>query len=675
MIYDEVSKIDYRLLMDQPWNKSEFTDFFTRPLWLDYHQMLGTIVNQRLKFLLNRDAGKLFERYMLFFEGHANKIDKDQLENEIRDWLASKNIQDASTKNGNSKKSPFPIDSDAEDDGTKKQSNGDSQKTKEPEHPPKNEYATSKGAGMSDVDLLGRERLINALTAMIASDKQDTPFTIGLLGDWGSGKSNLMHLVKKKLKERTDHERFYFADFNAWEYEHTDNMTAGVAQEVLGGFFEEMNIFKKLWVRLRFGFMENGIGTTIIILLLVFLAVLSGVQLILNRAEISLDESWLYVLGASLALLAGFTKRIFTILEHPLTAKINNYLRLPNYLHHLGTIPILKQQLRNLCKIIIPEKAENPSRLVVFVDDLDRCEHHAISRTLDAIRLVMDIRNVVVIIGIDHRIAFRAIEMQYSDLADDIRTSSDIARDYLGKIIQLPIQLPKPVLAGFIEGELFNVATQAKTEPAPTPGAGQTGNSGQSPATGKDTSPSQTGASQETDKPNPESGKKPDKPPTPPEGTAPIPPLPLPVDLVEMVETASEVQDFKELVRLFGFDNPRQLTRLRNCYRLLKGFDPETAYRDMLILFWFEYVFSLRQEARDEMTGKNNLPDVSKMTDSDPIKTELMKAFADEAEYIAYLRKISYVVLPHSESAKRAKREETADQEPGEMPTKSAPPA
>ena len=58
--------------------------------------------------------------------------------------------------------------------------------------------------------------------------------TIGLLGDWGVGKSTLVHLLKNELVRRQDQQPFLFAEFNAWAYEHTDNLQADACPQVLG---------------------------------------------------------------------------------------------------------------------------------------------------------------------------------------------------------------------------------------------------------------------------------------------------------------------------------------------------------------------------------------------------------------------------------------------------------
>ncbi len=294
------------------------------------------------------------------------------------------------------------------------------------------------------------------------------------------------------------------------------------------------------------------------------------------------------------------------------------------------------------------------------MDDLDRCEPDAISSTLDAIRLVMDIKNVVVIIGIDHRIAFRAIEIQYSDLADDVRTSSDIARDYLGKIIQLPIQLPKPALENFIINELFKgvLKTGSSKNDPPIDGSKETNTNVDNLVKSENTdSNRKKHISEKTTSNTPnQSTRKGDNSTKQSEGVKRID------ILTEMVETPNEVEYFTELVDLFKFSNPRQLTRLRNCYRLLKGLEQDTGKKTMLMLFLLEYYYSLHQDEREDLKNDDNYPDFSKLcTTESEISKVIEKEFLERATYESYLRKVSYVVLPHSESQDRAKKEENVD--------------
>jgi hypothetical protein len=473
---------------------------------------------------------------------------------------------------------------------------------------------------VADQDLLGRQGLVDALAAMFGDPQQSTPFTLAVLGDWGAGKSSLMNLVQRQLTV-DQHSRFDFAWFNAWEYENTGNMPAGLAQEVVEALVGNMSRWDKVKLRFRFGAREHrwslvrALFYTLaaVVPLATFAAVAAWIE------ENQLLESLLGV-GAGAGLVV-FGVQVFRsakrLWEHPMAVELKTYLDLPSYGQHLGLIPVLKRHLRTLCELRLIEEAGKRRRLVCFVDDLDRCKPESITQTLEAIRLVMDLQNVIVMIGIDQRIAVQAVADQYHDLASPGRPREDIARDYLGKIVQLSIRLDRPDasnLQAFIEGVLFRGAeagehentnhTAAEAEPhlrlvqpGPAPDTGLV-----APA-GRESAPAFADATKEPD--GQLSSPEPDR--------SLFAEPSVPVDLtVAMTDTAEERDRFYELALAHGFFNPRQLTRIRNSYRLLKLLEAQVAQSSpgdlsheqmMRMIFWQELLQAWPRHVRDGLGG------------------------------------------------------------------------
>ena len=92
---------------------------------------------------------------------------------------------------------------------------------------------------------------------------------------------------------------------------------------------------------------------------------------------------------------------------------------------------------------------EKGHRLVVFVDDLDRCLPEKAVEVLEAIKLFLDVPGCVFMLGLDDKVIARGVEIKYrqAGLTED-ETGSDRQQrliegsHYLEKIIQLPFQLP-----------------------------------------------------------------------------------------------------------------------------------------------------------------------------------------------------------------------------------------
>lgn len=98
-------------------------------------------------------------------------------------------------------------------------------------------------------------------------------------------------------------------------------------------------------------------------------------------------------------------------------------------------------------------------RLVVFVDDLDRCLPEEAIEVLEAIKLFLDVRDCVFVIAVDRKVIVEGIRVRYRDFAlaqgggEPLPISGE---DFLEKIIQVPFNLP-PVrrddMVDFIAGQ------------------------------------------------------------------------------------------------------------------------------------------------------------------------------------------------------------------------------
>ena len=83
----------------------------------------------------------------------------------------------------------------------------------------------------SKVDLLNFSATANAVASMIRLSKDD-PLSIGVFGDWGSGKSSLVRLIEAALKNGSDGEEYLFVNFNAWLYQGFDDAKMALLQRV-----------------------------------------------------------------------------------------------------------------------------------------------------------------------------------------------------------------------------------------------------------------------------------------------------------------------------------------------------------------------------------------------------------------------------------------------------------
>ncbi len=72
-------------------------------------------------------------------------------------------------------------------------------------------------------DGFGYDTYANTIIKMITEEDFPSPFTFGVFGEWGSGKTSLMRMVENRL--RSDHpDLFVPVWFNPWRYEREEHL-------------------------------------------------------------------------------------------------------------------------------------------------------------------------------------------------------------------------------------------------------------------------------------------------------------------------------------------------------------------------------------------------------------------------------------------------------------------
>lgn len=103
--------------------------------------------------------------------------------------------------------------------------------------------------------------------------------------------------------------------------------------------------------------------------------------------------------------------------------------------------PLASQDLSQLLEQAITTALGKNQKLVIFIDDLDRCHPEAALKLLEGIKVYLNLNNCVIVFAIDQRQIERALKkaLNLIDGSDDHQ-----ARDYLEKICQDIYHLPLP---------------------------------------------------------------------------------------------------------------------------------------------------------------------------------------------------------------------------------------
>jgi hypothetical protein len=279
-------------------------------------------------------------------------------------------------------------------------------------------------------DLIGF-RVHAELIRDVVEDDTVLPVTIGVFGDWGSGKTSIIKMLQAKLEENPEIAVVYF---DAWLFEGYDDAKSALISSILKQLMDnkrfpaalkdkaEKLVKRVNWMRL----MKMGWD------------------------NVALPAVLAYATGGATAvpsLIAGL-KALFGKPEETLKSdEAGKFLKDSED----DAITEVKDFREKFGELLRDSKFKS---LVVLIDDLDRCSPDRIVENLEAIRLFLNVDKTAFIIGADLRIVRHGIAVRYHQALDAARNSASIGEkpgeaaeqlvnDYVEKLIQVPYHLPR----------------------------------------------------------------------------------------------------------------------------------------------------------------------------------------------------------------------------------------
>lgn len=241
---------------------------------------------------------------------------------------------------------------------------------------------------------LGFSRYSSVLAQLI---KNSPPhFSVGIFGAWGTGKSTLMRLIKEKFNDDPDILPVWF---NPWRFENEEYLAVVPLLRTIRLSLDEYVQRNPSSRPRKIKFLRESIEFS----LGAFLNATSLSVGIKGMAEAKIDFS-----------------------------KIVNSFKVGN-LPGSETNTIYYHSMDYLQKAL--SKFGSNFRIVVFVDDVDRCTPQKGFEVLESIKSLFDMQGIVFIIGMNNESIDYLIEQKFGKKMNGF--------DYLKKIVQLPFQMPK----------------------------------------------------------------------------------------------------------------------------------------------------------------------------------------------------------------------------------------
>ena len=238
-------------------------------------------------------------------------------------------------------------------------------------------------------DLLGIEKYTDGLIRFIESS--ETPITIGIQGEWGSGKTSLLNTIQKDLE--TNH---YTVWINTWEY--------------------------------------SLLSTSDETLIKIISSLVTQISELTKEKPSEQGKKAIKAVGTVLKEFGGF----FGGTAGKIAEKAGDALQSSMETKHDNSIKALRDALEQVIKVTLDD---NPSKkaFIFFIDDLDRLDPTVAVNILELIKNLFDLDKCIFILAIDYSVVVKGLQSKFGKMTDENEWEF---RAFFDKIIQLPFSMP-----------------------------------------------------------------------------------------------------------------------------------------------------------------------------------------------------------------------------------------
>ncbi|HUH73201.1 MAG TPA: P-loop NTPase fold protein [Chitinophagales bacterium] len=248
-----------------------------------------------------------------------------------------------------------------------------------------------RNVSLGEKDNFGIEPFEKGLTTFI--DNTNTPITISLQGEWGSGKTSLMNSLKKNLSDR-EKSKYYSVWLNTWEYALMKDASTTLI-DIITKLIEEVsktaNIDKEKVIKLLKNVKKFG------------LSVLKVASSFNSFTSTGYDE---------------------------VVKSINQDEEV--------TISKIRDELEEIITNCLT-KDSHKQGFIFFIDDLDRIDPPVAVQLLELIKNIFTLKNCVFILAIDYDVVIKGLEPKFGKISEQNEREF---RSFFDKIIQVPFSMP-----------------------------------------------------------------------------------------------------------------------------------------------------------------------------------------------------------------------------------------
>lgn len=330
-------------------------------------------------------------------------------------------------------------------------------------------------------DLLWDDVYARALHDFLTHEDTHPPLVVGIDAPWGGGKSSLMRALQSRLEEDRDkpspkkprvtlgrlQELLKDPDsgeapsvpaddgpvtvwFNAWKYSRDEQLWAALVRTVIRQVGDRMPPLDREKFLLRLNLrrvdrekVRRRIQGVVLGRLFPWLVV-QLVALVLVLGEFALFGSQATIWFSAVPFVGIFWSW-WKAKRAPLSIDLDlaKYVQEPKYDEKIGFLGEVERDFLRVQKTLGKDR-----RLVIFVDDLDRCSPGKITELIEAVNIFFGLEDCrcFFVLGIDGEYVRAGIESAYASLKDalDEERREKFGAEFLDKIVQVWLKLPEP---------------------------------------------------------------------------------------------------------------------------------------------------------------------------------------------------------------------------------------
>lgn len=250
-------------------------------------------------------------------------------------------------------------------------------------------------------DLLGFGGVVDAVVRVLNSGGLD-PVTIGVQSGWGGGKSTLLRLIEDRLK---DEAHLLVVKVDPWEFDDNQDVRGTLIALVLNALQKEVQAEESTVPQDRVH------------------------EIVRKLDRLRRRIAWGRVAKVLITSAATMTPNIPALVDALTPAPPGEDEGADKPQSMAG----FREDFAALMKMEL-----GFTRVVVLVDDLDRCLPASAVGTLEAIKLFLSVKKMAFVLAADEALVRASINLHLGDLAQ-----GEFADRYTEKIVQVPMSLPR----------------------------------------------------------------------------------------------------------------------------------------------------------------------------------------------------------------------------------------